>query len=322
MAVLPDRLHQVLNAIGDLATDIGRRNLLAALHPHGEQALSEVQSTSELALLMFLDHRAAFDVAYGRASSRGTRRYAIFAGSQGPTATSSSTELQARLTNAVTSWLNLLEGHPRLDIRVDDASGQLSLLVLYQREAPVTGMMMRGWASRLPPLPELNALVTYHARCGLLCVRAESMSEQHAYRRIFGRALFGDESWFQTKEIFTMDPLIEHGIEALSADGIRGLQSTLLRSVEVVGPDRSHATMELSADDLSGTLSTPMVQSALARGIGSSMGLAFNLSGFPRPLFAKIAPPNGLTLTGPFAQKDIARDFLVARGFMRLSAAA
>jgi hypothetical protein len=322
VTILPNVLNQVLNAIDDLATDAGHQNILSALQPSGEPDLSKVRSASDLALLTYLDHPAAFDVAYGRAASRGARRYAVFAGAHGPMVTADSNEMRSRLMHAVGQWLALLEGHSRCDIHMDEVSGQISLLVLYQRGALATGVTMRDLGARFRSLPDFNALVTYHSQCGLLCVRAESLAEQHAYRRVFGRALFGDETWFQVKDVFTVDPLVERGIDALSSDGFRGVKSTALCGVEVVAPDREQAKMQLTAADLSKTMTTPVVQSALVAGTVRSMSIALSLSGFPRPLFAKIAPPNTLMMTGHFAQKEIAREFLVARGFMRLPAAA
>lgn len=319
IATLPETLSKALNAIGDLSSEAGRQQVLLALESEGKPPPHAI-TASDLALQTYLDHPAAFDVAYGWAASRGARRYAVFAGPRGPMIPSSSSEVRSRLAAAVGEWLALLLGHSRFDVRIDEATGKISVLVLYQRGGLEPRARTLDQGTRFLSLPELNALATYHSQCGLLCVRAENLSEHHAYRRVFGRALFGEENWFQIRDVFTIDPLLERGIEALSADGMRGVQSTFLRGVEVVAPERDHLTVELTADNLSSSdLNSSLVQAALARGTISSMSLALSLSGFPRPLFAKIAPPNGLVLSGQFAQKEIARDFLVARGFMRLS---
>jgi hypothetical protein len=320
MSALPAELHRALAMIGDMTTEAGREQILSAATERREAIRADRSNAAELAFIAYLDHPLVFDLAYARTASGGTRRYAVFSGAHGPIARGSAMDQRSRLTNAVSGWLGLLIRAAVFDVRVNEATGDVSFLVLYDRSPVATGVI-EGARTRISCSTATTALVTYYGQCGLLCVRADTMPERNAYRRIFGRALFGDEDWFQVTTVFTADPLMERGIESISVDGVRGIDSTVLCGVNVVSRDRHRTAVQLKAADLAGTLDSPLVQSVLARGTIRSMNLAMWLSGHRRPVVAEIAPPNELVINSPVAvaaEREVVRDFLVTRGFMRL----
>jgi hypothetical protein len=317
-AILPVALHRVLAAIGDLATEAGQEEILSAATARGESISCSVSNPVELAFLSYVDHSLVFDTVYARTASRATRHYKIFSGADARIDWNAAAEMRTRLLRAVYGWLGLLGIPAVCDLRQNEQTEELSLLVLYDRRPWTAGASgaEAGAIARSPPVN--HALVTYHAKFGLLCVRAELLPEQYAYRRMFGQALFGDDNWFHETSVFTGDPLMEHGIESLSVAGFRGVDSTVLRGIGVEYLDRARSAVQYTATDLAVTLTTPLVQGALAHGTIRSMRIAMNLSGHPRPILAEIIPPNDLTMNGPIGKAEVVCGFLVARGFMRV----
>jgi hypothetical protein len=317
--ILPAALHRVLTAIGDLATEAGQEEILCAAMARGETILCNVSTPVELAFLAYVAHPLVFDTAYARVASRATRHYKLFSRPNGRIDWSAATEMRIRLLRAVHAWIGLLGISAACDMRLNPLTEEVSLLVLYDRSPQTPGMSgERGPGAGL--LPAHHALVTYHARFGLLCVRAELLPEQYAYRRMFGQALFGEADWFQETTVFTGDPLMERGIEALSVAGFSGVDSTVLRGVGVEYLDRVRSAVLYTATDLAVTFTSPLFQATLAHATICSMRIAMNLSGHPRPILAEIIPPNDLTMHGPIGKAEVICGFLVARGFMRVAA--
>lgn len=65
-----------------------------------------------------------------------------------------------------------------------------------------------------------------------LRVHAASSSERQYYRSVFGLRLFGSPIYFNLSLDYTLEPLREFGVDALSAAGVEGLKMVVLREIE------------------------------------------------------------------------------------------
>jgi hypothetical protein len=65
-----------------------------------------------------------------------------------------------------------------------------------------------------------------------LRVHAATASERQFYRSVFGLRLFENPIYFNMSLDYTLEPLREFGVDALSAAGVEGLDMVVLREIE------------------------------------------------------------------------------------------
>jgi len=80
--------------------------------------------------------------------------------------------------------------------------------------------------------PEKSDIVVYDYRLGEIRVNARTPAIKDQYRKAFGKHLFGDEGFFLASGKYTLDPLFEDGADALSLEGVEGLDSAKLVEVQ------------------------------------------------------------------------------------------
>jgi hypothetical protein len=80
--------------------------------------------------------------------------------------------------------------------------------------------------------PEKSDLVVYNYRLGEIRVNARAQTIKDKYRKAFGKHLFGNENFFSSLGKYTLDPLFEDGVDALSVDGIDEIKSAKLVEIQ------------------------------------------------------------------------------------------
>lgn len=83
--------------------------------------------------------------------------------------------------------------------------------------------------------PQKHDVLIYDGALDMLGVNAGSKWESTLYRETFGQILFGDLTYFSEGDVFTLDPLRQHGPAVLACEDVEGITRVcLLEVVRVV----------------------------------------------------------------------------------------
>jgi hypothetical protein len=206
--------------------------------------------------------------------------------------------------------------------------GQASRIFFFPRESRVWIMIRHGMAMRREGShqddgesgihcyrPQKHDVLVYDEALDEIGVHADTKGEIKVYREVLGLILFGRADYFAENSKFTLDPLIEHGPQALACDDIEGIDRIVLVELRRFwgGPFQKRETV--AASDLFGDFGEEW-QNRLRFGRLTSASFRFYFSGSSKGRLVKIRLPG----TAGYDRDDdsaLVEKWLAARGFLR-----
>lgn len=107
------------------------------------------------------------------------------------------------------------------------------ILVRHAKPIERAAAMERGKSSGVVFRPEVNDVLIYDPVTGDLRVNTSTQGELKLYLLQFGRHLFGRDDYFSTQVNFTLEPLRNPGVDALNCEDVEGIESIVLRQIEL-----------------------------------------------------------------------------------------
>jgi hypothetical protein len=153
-----------------------------------------------------------------------------------------------------------------------------------------------------------------------LRINTSTLGELRLYRNQFGRHLFGNENKFIYSEKYTLEPLREHGEEALNCRDIQGVESVVLREIEYRRSGGYEHVIKHKAADLFAALAS--ANEGIEREAELRMAkFSVVLEGQKLPSSVVIRPRN-IAEYGRGEQALQIEQWLRARGFVQVGSAA
>jgi hypothetical protein len=206
------------------------------------------------------------------------------------------------------------------DVVTDESSREVQLRVtrgMIPRTQPIVVDQER--VERIDFIPARPDLLIFDKRTSVLSINAQLAVEHDGYRRMFGRVFFDSPDHFAVNELYTGDPLLIDAAAALSSEGFPQIQDVALREVRFAAPpkiDRARFVAARLNDSIGGVIETMATLTGGALSV-CYVKLAFHLTSRKRPTVAEIRMTNRCKVDRRFAG-EIVRQFLLARGFLRL----
>ena len=206
--------------------------------------------------------------------------------------------------------------------------GGASRIFFFPREGRVWIMIRHGMAMRREGghqddggssihfyRPQKHDVLIYDEVLDEIGIHAETKGESKLYREALGLILFGRADYFAENSKFTLDPLIEHGPQALACDDIEGIDRIALVELRRFwgGPFQKRDTV--AASDLFGDFGEEW-QRRLRFGRLTSASFRVYFSGSSKGRLVKLRLPG---TAGYDRDEDSAlvEKWLAARGFLR-----
>jgi hypothetical protein len=225
---------------------------------------------------------------------------------------------RALLTNQLRHWFGGRNRSEYVDVRVSDASDEVSFLVIHGRTPRSLGVITSAFSrDRLCIMPDREDTILFERATGKLSINAQYPADHDFYRRALGLVFFEDDRHFEPCSVVTGAPLLENLEEALSPEGIAGLDAVGLRAITLESTDRHHDKINWTARDL-----RPLVPEELPKMLGREkriirVKLALYLRRYKRPKLVELLPPNKMVCDWRTGE-DVVLDFLFTRGYLRL----
>ena len=253
---LPDRLNEVLFALDEMATEEGQERLERAVAQAG-LPLDCPPSTSaeDFALRVWLVSpellaRAHNEQRMLRLSA--FEHFGVRPGIQPPVqpVTPDPGQLPA-LASALDGWFaRHRRGQETTRIELHPLWDEFWFLVrhggTFTRASTVEGSKSDVLYFR----PERDDVIVYSPEAEELRINARTRGERELYRAELSRFLRGNDQHFSGRWTYTLEPLRQEGEDALSADGIDGLDRVVLRELEVAWENYQNEVTIRVADDL------------------------------------------------------------------------
>lgn len=325
--MLPAALADDLERIEELADNRGANALQDAARRFGTHLHTLGLDPLEASVRAFLDHRAMFDSAHGRRVVDALKRTTEYTGRAAGKARHPDVPVLQALEAKLGRHFDARARSPHCRIAVGGDEDRLVFTIAHGAlvradEALEDRPMLVGEAPAPVYLaerpiryrPQRRDVVVYEAGAGRLRVRAGDAPTLHAYRKAFGDLLFGDETWFGTDPIVSLEPLARLGpqVEA-PTPGLREVRLVGL----IIRHDEPEGKMALDADELwpylrarlGGTLREAELVEATFRAFpaGSNSGALVKVRAPNRVEYDRIAD-------------DLIRPFLEQRGFLARNA--
>ncbi|MCG3145046.1 MAG: hypothetical protein HONDAALG_02587 [Gammaproteobacteria bacterium] len=231
--VLSDELLQAIETLHDLGTPEGRETISEMLAdrqiPSG--TLPQGLGERELALRLFLSQRTdgALAEVFSRAQIQiqegNHRRFNDFIGKK-PKHIRDLPSKRQTLERAILEYCQQadLGNHVQLrDFDDDDGTCRFQIMRSHHTRTPLA--VMDGFASRakIQYRPVHADLVRYEPALGRLRITARASSIVQFYRKVFGRVLFDDETFFDGPPVCSLSVLQNRGRAALANHGVFGV---------------------------------------------------------------------------------------------------
>jgi len=231
--VLSDELLQAIETLHDLGTPEGRETISAILTdrqiPSG--TLPQGIGERELALRLFLAQRSdgalaeVFSRAQVQIQEGNHRRFNDFIGKKPKYIRDLSSKRQA-LERAILEHCQQEDLGNHVQVRVfDDDDGACRFQIMRSHHTRTPLAVMEGSSSRakIQYRPVHADLVRYEPALGRLRITARAASIVQFYRKVFGRVLFGDETFFDGPPVCSLGVLQKRGRAALANHGVFGV---------------------------------------------------------------------------------------------------
>lgn len=323
-AFLPSALVDDLERIDDLTDDRGAAALADIAGRVGIDAGKLGLDAMEVAIRAFLDHPEVFEAAHARRTVerlRGTTEFGARDEARvRPPTDAAIRDVEVRLgrhfeERGRTAHCRIAFGRDRELLVFTIAHGCLERADEALDGAP---MLVRDSAEpvylaerTVRYRPQRRDVVVYDERARRLRVRAGDAASLHAYRRTFGELLHGDETWFGTGPVVSLQPLLQLG---------RAVEEPVggVREVRVVGLLLRHVAGPLGTTALDSEDIWPYLGARVRGGFDDAELLEATFRVFPadggRSTVVRVRVPNKVEYG--FCSDEVFRPYLEARGFL------
>ena len=231
---VPEDMVNALYYVHETATHEGMEELLARAEAEGieidedyEATVADVSVQIWLAEPMLLQRQHAETIAFKRTN------FMYFAGSRSkktPTGIPSISEANAKIMQGrMDNWFEAKRRGRNSRVFAFPRGEKIWLLVRHGMPHRREGKHQEDGESGIAFYrPQVHDVLIYDSETDEMGVNAGTKGERELYLRIFGEVLFGSEDYFDRSERYTLDPLREHGPEALAHEDIEGLRGVRL----------------------------------------------------------------------------------------------
>lgn len=310
----PPGLADALHHIHEMADEDGLELLLDASTLPEIKALID-PSPADVALRMWTLEREVLVRVHAQRLIFKTKRYETYRGKPMPLPKLSDTVL-APIVEHLNGWFDAKKkGADCVRITHATRGATTWLMIRHGLAMDQRAEIRHGQTERRVGRPEKYDVLSYVAKRGELSVHTTTKGECEAYRTTIGRVLFGDPEHFADKEKFTLQPLADHGDDALGCDDVEGIEAVTLKEVHFRygGPD-GRETIHRAKKDLFaawGQYRPNLESKALAK---ATFLITFTDSP-KKPRTVKIEKPH-VASYGRDGDEDLVNEWLEKRGFI------
>ena len=188
------------------------------------------------------------------------------------------------------------------------------LLVRHGLPMDRRGIIRDGESTSSFERPERYDVISYVPARDELNIHATTKGERTLYREQLGLHLFGDKDYFPGDGKYTLQPLLERGVDALACEDIAGIEWVTLQEVRLYyrGNHPEVVTRRATNGDLFQVFDTR--EYALTH-TPFQASFRVQFTGSKRPRTVRIKAPNVATYARE-ADEDVVSQWLAARGFL------
>ncbi|TWU38663.1 hypothetical protein Q31b_37410 [Novipirellula aureliae] len=205
---------------------------------------------------------------------------------------------------------------PFVDVTMEETDTMLRLLVSHGSPLKAIKLVENGQPVDRHSRPRGEAMLELNKLAGELKINAATLTRRQMYRAAFGECFFDDEEMFPDGDIWTADPLVIDGRDALSVADIDELLDASLVSVKIALsggiPEYIRTDREALIDVLEERIAAFSMYDEEVRIVEARISLRFADS--RRIRSCTIKPPN-FAAFGRDGDADVIEDFLRKRGF-------
>lgn len=323
---LPDNLMETLYAIEEMANEEGQERLEAAARQAGlDLVFDEQSSPGDIAVQVFL---AQPELLAEKHNEQRMTRLASFeyygrkkpversgSGPDGPPFSTPGQPVLELLVADLDAWFKEHNrGEQTASIEVYGIEGEWWFLVRHGDTFARTVKVEKKKTEMLHFRPAKDDVVVYSPERDELRIHAGTKGERDLYRIAFGIRLMGDGEYFSERKAYTLKPLREEGVNALSVEGIEGIQGIVLCELEVAwGGDYEEVAIR-KANDVFGAASARNREAIPAGGRLVRAVFEFTFQDSKKPRKVQIRPPNVLKF-GRHSDARLVNRWLSAAGF-------
>lgn len=165
--------------------------------------------------------------------------------------------------------------------------------------------------------PQLHDVLIYDSKTDEIGVNAGTKGERDLYLKTFGDVLFGSETYFDLSERYSLDPLREHGPDAMAHEDIEGIADVRFVEFGRRWAGKVPETEIRKSDDLFEVYGDQW-QKRLRGGFLTHAKFKFAFEGSKRERAVTIRPAN-IARYERDADEEVIEAWLKARGFWTIS---
>ncbi len=313
----PEAFAEDIYRVGRMSCDAGH----ALIHQvHEELGITrrdpyERLTPCELAIRTYVTERHAFDLAFCRLRADTTRRFVEYvARDPRPIAARTNTDLVEVLRTRIGRFY-LRRGHTEFsDVDVRTSERETRFILVHGRAPRLVGVIDDANERRpTRQVEDKQDMVLVDHATGRMSVSVGTPVEEKMLRTLFGEVFYDTADHYREEQIYTGQPLIDHGLASLDCTGIDGLRSVSLTCMRV----RAHGflDMELKSKDLHKLWSIDWGRTMLADAEVTAVHLLVTLDrrGNNRRSII-LMPPNRISFDRRVGERTV-RTFLERRGF-------
>ena len=179
------------------------------------------------------------------------------------------------------------------------------------------GQIEAGQSKTIFYRPEFQDVLVYDRANNALAVfnKSGAKKERTMYRDVFSQHLFGQADYFSGAVQYTLQPLLEHGVDALACADIEGLEDVKLVEIQRQFPGPYNEKQTQRSNDLFASLAA-RDRALLTYGTLVSASFSVKFENAKRPRLVKVRIPN----VANFDRKEdshLVETWLRKRGFVQ-----
>jgi hypothetical protein len=249
----PPQLAEALFYINEIATAEGFDDLQAAIaEAKLDLDLGEEVTPADLAIQVWMREPRIIEKVHAEQRFLKARSFVYFKTNlpEVPPWISPTDATLAQLESAVDGWFVKKRRGQYCKVYLYQKSGHIWFLVRHGKPYTREAVIEAGESAAQFFRPEKFDVLAYNPATGELRINAETQGERQLYREEFGLHLFGDRAFFGRTRCFDLEPLRQLGEDALLCSDVDGIDTVILRSVEIYRGGSQKETEIRRAEDL------------------------------------------------------------------------
>lgn len=250
---MPAELVESLYVIHEMADERGMDAILQA-RDDGVLALEgsgDQDDPADVAVRAWLENRAVVEALHNQHQLTRSRSFEYLIAEEDPLPafTPPSAEQVRALESRLNAWYVRKKRGGGCRVLVFPKGDECWFLVRHGLPCKREGALNDGQPTSVFYRPQKHDVVVYDAVAGELRVNCCGRRELEEFRQAFGVHLFGDDEFFPGTSKFTLAPLVMDGRACLVCADVEGVESVMLREVEVrYGGKPGHQIIHKSED--------------------------------------------------------------------------